>query len=127
MLTLRVRLDLAPASLKRATGETLTSNEHLITSSDYYMCRSLRFDPNLDIYSVKSEGNLKVLDVNVHGTLNFSRIAAPFLRQGRQEGQDRSLVLLSSVNAFRESPGLYIYQASDFTNFPFLPLLTVHV
>ena len=91
------------------------------------MIREVGFDPNLDIDSVKSEGNLKVLDVNVHGTLNFSRIAAPFLRQGRQEGQDRSLVLLSSVNAFRESPGLYIYQASDGSDFSCAPLLTAYV
>ena len=33
-----------------------------------------------------------------------------FLREGRQSGQDKSLMILSSVNAFRESPGLYIYQ-----------------
>lgn len=53
---------------------------------------------------------MKTLDVNVIGTLYFSRIAAVFLREGRRQGEDRSLVLLSSVNAFRESPGLYIYQ-----------------
>lgn len=69
------------------------------------------FDPELTIDTVKKDnGNLKTLDVNVIGTLHFSRIAAVFLREGRQKGQDKSLVLLSSVNAFRESPGLYIYQ-----------------
>ncbi|KAK5163802.1 uncharacterized protein LTR77_010476 [Saxophila tyrrhenica] len=46
----------------------------------------------------------------VIGTLHFARIAAVFLREGRQQGDDRSLTILSSVNAFRESPGLYIYQ-----------------
>lgn len=61
------------------------------------------YDPALSIESVKADsGNLKTLDVNVIGTLHFSRIAAVFLREGRKEGQDRSLVLLSSVNAFRE-------------------------
>lgn len=69
------------------------------------------FDPKLTVESVKdNHGDLKTLDVNVIGTLHFSRIAAVFLREGRQQGQDRSLVILSSVNAFRESPGLFIYQ-----------------
>lgn len=69
------------------------------------------FDPKLTTGTVKEDrGDLKTLDVNVLGTLYFSRIAAVFLREERKEGEDRSLVLLSSVNAFRESPGLYIYQ-----------------
>ena len=69
------------------------------------------FDPKLTVDSVKEDsGNLKTLDINLLGTLRFARIAAVFLRENRQKGQDRSLVLLSSVNAFRESPGLYIYQ-----------------
>lgn len=69
------------------------------------------FDPKLTVDTVKEDsGNLSTLNVNLIGTLHFARVAAVFLREGRQEGQDRSLVLLSSVNAFRESPGLYIYQ-----------------
>ncbi|KAK3049653.1 hypothetical protein LTR09_009075 [Extremus antarcticus] len=69
------------------------------------------FDPGLTIESVGREpGDLKTLDVNVIGTLHFARIAAVFLREGHQKGQDKSFTILSSVNAFRESPGLYIYQ-----------------
>ena len=69
------------------------------------------FDPKLTVDTVKEEsGNLTTLNVNLIGSLHFARIAAVFLREGRPKGQDRSLVLLSSVNAFRESPGLYIYQ-----------------
>ena len=69
------------------------------------------FDPELTVDTVKdNKGDLKTLDVNVIGTLYFSRIADVFLREGKQKNQDRSIVLLSSVNAFRESPGLYIYQ-----------------
>ncbi|KAM0719915.1 hypothetical protein Q7P37_004050 [Cladosporium fusiforme] len=71
------------------------------------------FDPNLTVENVKDDpGNTKVLDVNVLGTLHFARIAAPFLRERQQETDDKSLTLLSSVNAFRESPGLYLYQTS---------------
>jgi hypothetical protein len=68
------------------------------------------FDPNLTIETVASSGNTKVLDVNLVGTLNFARIAAVFLRGGLNMGENRSLTLLSSVNAFRESPGLFMYQ-----------------
>lgn len=69
------------------------------------------YDPELTIESVKNDsGNLKTLDINVIGTLHFARIADVFLKEGRQKGEDRSLVILSSVNAFRESPGLFIYQ-----------------
>ncbi|KXT07678.1 hypothetical protein AC578_10203 [Pseudocercospora eumusae] len=71
------------------------------------------YDPKLTIDSVKADpGNSKVLDVNLLGTLHFSRIAAVFLREKLQKGENRSLTLLSSVNAFRESPGLFIYQTS---------------
>ena len=69
------------------------------------------FDPKLTVDTVKDDnGNLSTLNVNLIGTLHFARIAAVFLREGRPKDQDRSLVLLSSVNAFRESPGLYLYQ-----------------
>lgn len=71
------------------------------------------FDPNLTVETVKDDpGNTTTLDVNVLGTLHFARIAAVFLRERQQGPQDKSLTLLSSVNAFRESPGLYLYQTS---------------
>ncbi|KAK3676619.1 hypothetical protein LTR78_003393 [Recurvomyces mirabilis] len=53
--------------------------------------------------------------------MDFARIAAVFLRSSKddsrrngkgQDADDKSLVLLSSVNAFRESPGLFLYQTS---------------
>lgn len=71
------------------------------------------YDPKLTIDNIKdSKGDLSTLEVNVLGTLHFSRIAAVFLRDGIRRDEDRSLTLLSSVNAFRESPGLFIYQVS---------------
>ncbi|KAF2105106.1 NAD(P)-binding protein [Rhizodiscina lignyota] len=72
------------------------------------------FDPDLTIESVKNDsGNTKVIDINVMGVLHFARIAAVFLRDGIKKGEEnRSLTLLSSVNAFRESPGLFLYQTS---------------
>lgn len=84
--------------------------DHAISCAGIYEVGNW-FDPDLTIESVKGDsGDLKTLDVNVIGTLHFSRIAAVFLRQGKKAGEDRSLLLLSSVNAFRESPGLFIYQ-----------------
>jgi len=74
------------------------------------------FDPNHTIESIKYDpGNTKTLDVNLTGTLHFSRIAAVFLRAAGPESSsssNKSLTLLSSVNAFRDSPGLYLYQTS---------------
>jgi hypothetical protein len=71
------------------------------------------FDPNHSIDSIKEDsGNTIVLDVNLVGTLHFARIAAVFLRESRTENSNKSLTLLSSVNAFRDSPGLYLYQTS---------------
>jgi NADP-dependent 3-hydroxy acid dehydrogenase YdfG len=71
------------------------------------------FDPALTIETVgEGPATTAVLDVNVLGSANFARIAVVFLREGISEGENRSLTLLSSVNAFRESPGLYMYQVS---------------
>lgn len=77
------------------------------------------FDPKLKVSDLEVEGNLvdeeagRVLDVNLLGNLQFSRIAAVFLREGNKEKKvDKSLTILASVNSFRESPGLYMYQIS---------------
>ncbi|KAE8548189.1 hypothetical protein EYB25_009983 [Talaromyces marneffei] len=53
-----------------------------------------------------------VLDVNLLGCIYCARIASVYLRQNRSENQDRSLTLVSSVAGFKESPGLFLYQAS---------------
>jgi hypothetical protein len=51
-----------------------------------------------------------VLDVNLLRSYIFGRIAVVFLRDGMQKGENKSITRLSSVAAFRESPGLYMYQ-----------------
>ncbi|OAP56326.1 hypothetical protein AYL99_09505 [Fonsecaea erecta] len=70
------------------------------------------FDPHLDLTSVREVPNQKVLDVNLLGSLYFARIACVYLRQGRKDGDDKSLILFSSVAGFKESPGLFVYQAT---------------
>ena len=71
------------------------------------------FDPELTMESVKNEkGPQATLDINVIGLANFVRVAVVFMREGMQKGENKSITLMSSVNAFRESPGLYMYQTS---------------
>lgn len=54
----------------------------------------------------------KVLDVNLGGCLSVARIASVYLRQNRPKSTDRSITLISSTAGFKESPGLFVYQAS---------------
>ena len=72
------------------------------------------FDPELTIETVgQTQAPTAVIDINLMGMANFARIAVVFLRHGLQKGEmDRSFTFMSSVNAFRESPGLYMYQTS---------------
>lgn len=50
-----------------------------------------------------------VLDVNLLGPLYFARIAAAYLRHGKKPEEDKSIVLLSSVAGFIDTPGLFAY------------------
>lgn len=54
----------------------------------------------------------KVLDVNLLGSMYVARIASVYLRHNRGPGTDRSILLFSSVSGFKESPSLFIDQAS---------------
>ncbi|BCS23771.1 uncharacterized protein APUU_40215S [Aspergillus puulaauensis] len=70
------------------------------------------FDPALDMQSIRKPPTTKVLDVNLSGCLYVARIASVYLRQNRPADTDRSIILVSSVAGFKESPGLFVYQAS---------------
>lgn len=70
------------------------------------------FEPSHDLTSIQTAPSTAVLDINLTGTLYFARIAAVYLRQNAIQGMDKSLVLLSSVAGFEESPGLFVYQAT---------------
>lgn len=77
-------------------------------------------DPELTLESVREDpGNsVRVVDVNLKGPLYFARLASVYLRQPAKSEEDRdvpvdkSLTFTSSVAAFREDPGLYVYIAS---------------
>ena len=70
------------------------------------------FSPSLDLDSVRKAPPTAVIDVNLTGTLYFAHIAAVYLRKNANTEHDKSMVLLSSVAGFEESPGLFVYQAS---------------
>lgn len=70
------------------------------------------FDPKLDLESITEKPSTKVIDVNLVGCLYFSRIAAVYLRQHANSSSNKSLVLVSSTAGFKETPGLFVYQAS---------------
>lgn len=59
---------------------------------------------------MKQKPTTIVVDVNLNGSLYFSRIASVFLRQGQMPTDDKSLILISSVAGFKEYPGLFVYQ-----------------
>jgi NAD(P)-dependent dehydrogenase (short-subunit alcohol dehydrogenase family) len=61
-----------------------------------------------DVEKPESEMTLKV---NLLGVLYFVRIALPYLRKGRKDGEDKGVVLVGSAAGIRESPGLPVYQA----------------
>jgi NAD(P)-dependent dehydrogenase (short-subunit alcohol dehydrogenase family) len=54
----------------------------------------------------------KVLDVNLLGSMYVSRIASVYLRHNRGPRSDRSILLFSCLAGFKESPSLFVYQAS---------------
>ena len=70
------------------------------------------FDPDLTIESVAQPETNQTIDINFLGVAYFTRIALPYLRHGRKQGEDKSVVLISSAAGFRDSPGLFMYQCS---------------
>ncbi|KAL5335560.1 hypothetical protein BJX70DRAFT_410370 [Aspergillus crustosus] len=78
------------------------------------------FDPALTMEAVREPPPTKVLDVNLLGSIYLARIASVYMRQNRPDTNNnnnnntsnRSICLISSVAAFKESPGIFLYQSS---------------
>ncbi|KAK9378719.1 uncharacterized protein V2V93DRAFT_375646 [Kockiozyma suomiensis] len=72
------------------------------------------FDPDTTLESVKRKPTTALVDVNLLGTIYFARIATVYLKDGATSlaTDDKSLILFSSVAGFKESPGLFVYQAT---------------
>jgi len=74
------------------------------------------FNRSLNLETVKQEPTTRTIDVNLKGTLFFSRIASVYLSHSfpssSSPSKDGSLILVSSTAGFKETPGLPIYTAS---------------
>ncbi|KAJ5125140.1 uncharacterized protein N7443_008220 [Penicillium atrosanguineum] len=70
------------------------------------------FDFGLTLESIRETPTHKVLDVNLLGSMYVSRIASVYLRHNRGPRSDRSILLFSCSAGFKESPSLFVYQAS---------------
>lgn len=73
-------------------------------------------DTKLTIDNVGDESRVhehqKLFDLNIYGLCVFVRVAAVFLQEGRQAGEDKSITLFGSVCNLRDSPGAYVYQTT---------------
>lgn len=69
-------------------------------------------DTSLTVDTVGNEpGDLSSLDVNLIGAARFTRLAVVFLQDNEQGQPDnRTITLLSSIGAIRDSPGVPLYQ-----------------
>jgi NAD(P)-dependent dehydrogenase (short-subunit alcohol dehydrogenase family) len=70
------------------------------------------FGRDLTVEDVEKPETNMTVEVNLLGVLYFVRIALPYLKVERKEGEDRGIVLVGSAAGFRESPGLPVYQVS---------------
>jgi NAD(P)-dependent dehydrogenase (short-subunit alcohol dehydrogenase family) len=68
------------------------------------------FKEGLTIEDVETCTPKTTVDVNLLGVMYFVRIGLAYLRHGRAEGEDKSVVIVGSAAGFRESPGLPVYQ-----------------
>jgi NADP-dependent 3-hydroxy acid dehydrogenase YdfG len=80
------------------------------------------FNRDLTVEDVEKPDTNMTVEINLLGVLYFVRIALPYLKVGRKEGEDKGLVLVGSAAGFRESPGLPVYQVRLFKFTCFLPL-----
>ncbi|RAK98123.1 putative 3-hydroxyacyl-CoA dehydrogenase [Aspergillus ibericus CBS 121593] len=73
------------------------------------------FHPGLNLESIETIPEPSTLNVDLLGTIYFARIAAVYLRQGvssEEDSADKSLILVSSIAGFTESPGMPLYCAA---------------
>ena len=97
--------------LFRTALETYGRVDHAIACAGV-LERGKWFDPGLTVDTIEKPETETTIAINLLGTVYFARIAAVYLRHGREEGQDKSLTLISSAAGFRDSPGLFMYQVT---------------
>ncbi|KAJ5573347.1 hypothetical protein N7450_010331 [Penicillium hetheringtonii] len=69
-------------------------------------------DASLTVNTIgENPGDTSALDVNLIGAAKFTRIAVVFLQDKHQDrGENKTVTLLSSIGALRDSPGVPLYQ-----------------
>ncbi|KAJ3542286.1 hypothetical protein NM208_g4180 [Fusarium decemcellulare] len=72
------------------------------------------FAPGKNMDSIIRPPTTQVLDINLAGTMYVTHVALTAMRpdSSTQNGDDKSITLVSSVAGFKESPGLFAYSAS---------------
>lgn len=70
------------------------------------------FDPSLGIEGVANMPVMDVEEINLRGSMWFAHVAVQYLSHGAEPSENKSLTLMSSIAGFKETPGLFAYQAS---------------
>jgi NAD(P)-dependent dehydrogenase (short-subunit alcohol dehydrogenase family) len=70
------------------------------------------FDPNLGINGLSRPPPMAVEEINLRGTLWFAHIAVQYLSHGAKPDDNKSLTLLASIAAYKETPGVFIYETT---------------
>lgn len=63
----------------------------------------------MDRLTISKEPNTRILDINLRGVLFFSRIASVYLRQNLVQGDDKSIIFVSSTAGLLNPAGLPLY------------------
>lgn len=88
--------------------------DHAIYSAGLLEMGRYLTDTSLTVDTVGQDpGDLATLDVNLIGAITFTRLAVVFLQENQgEEPGNKTITLLSSVGAIRDSPGVPLYQTS---------------
>lgn len=70
------------------------------------------FEPESSIEAVQQRPSPRIVEVNLIGSMHFTHVAIPYLKEGKRPEDDKAIVLFSSVAGFKESPGLSTYSVS---------------
>ncbi|KAJ5261026.1 hypothetical protein N7478_011621 [Penicillium angulare] len=90
---------------------TYTRIDHVVSAAGIVEIGNW-FDFGLTLQTIRQAPTHKVLDVNLIGSMYVARIASVYLRHNRGPGADRSILLFSCSSGFKDSPSLFVYQAS---------------
>ncbi|KAL4733727.1 hypothetical protein BDV11DRAFT_199545 [Aspergillus similis] len=86
--------------------------QHVVYSAGLLEKGRYLTDTSLTVDTVGADpGDMSTMEVNLIGAARFTRLAVVFLQDGNQPG-NKTITLLSSIAAIRDSPGVPLYQTS---------------